>query len=285
MVFHKTHIEISTTWEKSNNLANEILLEADRKLLRGERVVIGLDSEWNIARRGEELPRVALVQLAFDNQVFLFRLCLYGEDILRYGGGNLAQIFKREDILKVGRNITNDVNFLECTHPKAFCGQFSNSILDVKDMEKFVGLQPLTKPDSLNQFYLRYCDKSLIKDVTKSDWESTRLTDDQIRYAANDVVASRDIYYGIEKHINDRTTWEAYCHTLTKLPSPMLFFLKAGYKPGQRRFKKHVNEDFQLNFESVHNQLNNNVVDVTALTPPSRNRGDLEISSYLAHTR
>ncbi len=148
------------------------------RALRGQSV-LGFDTETRAAfRKGESYPP-ALVQLATEDVVYLFRLSRLK------GLGGLAPILSDAKIIKAGVALERDIKELQ----------------EVKRFEPagFVELGKFSDGQGVAANGLRglaacVLGLRLTKGAQRSNWAQARLSDKQIQYAAIDAWACREIY-------------------------------------------------------------------------------------------
>lgn len=142
--------------------------------------VLGLDCEWNNDWNGRQ--KVALLQLATKNgQCFLFRLCKIGcipEE--------LKSILSDKTIRKAGVAVENDMQYLFMDYQAEGAGDVDLRLMAADcDVPLPHGLASLAK-QSLGII--------MDKGWQISDWEADVLTEDQIKYAANDARVAIELY-------------------------------------------------------------------------------------------
>jgi len=132
---------------------------------------LGFDTETRPSFRKGEVYQTALLQLATDRDAYLIRL----RGLTEFQ--SLIDVFQSKEILKVGVAIRDDLKKLQ----QVF--KFSQ--------QGFVELQDVAKSKGLKNFGLKGMTEevlkaSLSKRAKITNWESPRLTDDQLMYAATD---------------------------------------------------------------------------------------------------
>ncbi len=132
---------------------------------------LGFDTETRPSFRKGEVYKVALLQLATENEAYLIRL----HPITKFE--SLKSLFENPDIVKVGVAIRDDLKLLQ----KLFKFVPQN----------FIELQDLAKTKGLQNFGLRgMADEVLGATLTKgpktTNWEAPHLTERQLMYAATD---------------------------------------------------------------------------------------------------
>lgn len=144
--------------------------------------VFGFDTETRPSFTKGEVYQVALLQLATETDVFLFRLQGLTQFQL------LQNIFENKEIVKVGVAIRDDLKTLQKTF------KFTP--------QNFIELQTLAKAKGLKNFGLKgMADEVLKLAVTKgpklTNWEARVLTDAQIMYAATDAWLGLKLYLAL----------------------------------------------------------------------------------------
>lgn len=143
---------------------------------------LGFDTETRASFKVGEVYNVALLQLATDTDVYLFRL--RGMHQFEF----IKNIFEDQKILKVGVAIRDDLKLLQ----KLF--KF--------DPKNFIELQSVAKEKGLKNMGLRgmteeVLQASLSKKAKISNWDVNVLSADQIMYAATDAWIGLKIYQKI----------------------------------------------------------------------------------------
>ena len=142
---------------------------------------IGLDMEWAHEKR------VALVQLAVVNEVFLLRLHSSSAptNLLEHFPAELRKILRDSTVLKTGVGIHSDATRLRVLHDITILG-----CVDIREMMLFSGFP--SAACSLHELVHTICKIQFIKakEVALSNWEALSLTHSQQVYAANDAVGS-----------------------------------------------------------------------------------------------
>lgn len=141
--------------------------------------LLGFDTETRPSFRKGESYKVALLQLATDQDAYLIRM----QRVTRFE--SIKEVFENEGIVKVGAAIRDDLKGLQKTFPFTPRG--------------FVELQQLAKTKGLANFGLKgmteeVLDASLSKRSKLTNWEAQVLTEPQQRYAATDAWVGLKIY-------------------------------------------------------------------------------------------
>jgi ribonuclease D len=141
--------------------------------------VIGFDTETRPSFTKGQSYRVALLQLAIPQKVFLIRLHQTGIN------DDIISIFENPDIIKAGVAIRDDIKALQKIkrfHPNAF--------VELATMSKEAGLQ-VESVKKLTGLLLGF---RISKNAQTSNWEALTLTEKQIEYAATDAWVCLEVY-------------------------------------------------------------------------------------------
>lgn len=142
----------------------------------------GFDTETRPSFKKGEVYQVALLQLATEQDAFIFRLHHVKKiDVIKL-------IFENPEVLKVGVAIRDDLKQLQKRFP------FSP--------QNFIELQDIAKTKGLENFGLKgMTEEVLNQTITKgpktTNWEARELTDRQILYAATDAWLGLRLYKAI----------------------------------------------------------------------------------------
>ena len=141
--------------------------------------MIGIDTEARPAfKRGQYFP-VSLVQIADEEQVYLFRTLKTGPI------EGLKKVLEDENILKVGIAIQDDLNDLSKTLPMK-----AKNLLDLNDYAQELGFISIGAR-KLSAIVLNI---RISKAQQVSNWENKVLSPAQIAYAATDAWLCREVY-------------------------------------------------------------------------------------------
>jgi len=147
--------------------------------LRKEKV-IGFDTETKpcfVARAPKN--RMALLQLSTEDKAFIFRLQQLGLP------EELCSILENPAIIKVGAAVKDDINGL-CTYTRFDAHGFA----DLQSMAEKFGIQE----KSVRKMSAIILGIRVSKSQQLSNWESSRLSEAQLRYAAIDAWVCREMY-------------------------------------------------------------------------------------------
>lgn len=141
--------------------------------------LVGFDTESRPSFRKSDNFQVSLIQLAVNEDVYLFRLHKTGFH------KNIIELFEDPSIKKVGVSIHDDISRLR-------------SLSDFTP-ENFLELQELTnefgiESNSLRKLVAIILGFRISKSQQLSNWEAEKLTEAQMIYAATDAWASLEIY-------------------------------------------------------------------------------------------
>lgn len=164
------------------------LIETNQQLAAIERELtsaneLGFDTETKPAFKVGEVFKVALLQLSTETDAYVIRL----HPITEFAP--LIRVLEDKNILKVGVAIRDDLKTLKKTFP------FQE--------QNFVELQLVAKEKGLQNFGLKgmteeVLHSSLSKRAKMSNWESPKLTQDQLLYAATDAWIGLHLYHTIK---------------------------------------------------------------------------------------
>lgn len=166
-------------------LSDEQLAEVSKELMTVKE--LGFDTETRPSFKKGEVFKVALVQLATQNDAYLIRLA----SITQYHF--LKQIFESEQIIKIGVAIRQDIKQLR-------------QIFDFTPLN-FIELQELAKKQGLKNFGLKGMTEEVLqaklsKKAKITNWEAPVLSDQQILYAATDAWIGLQIFQRLSETSN-----------------------------------------------------------------------------------
>lgn len=165
------------------------LITSDQELLVAARDLssaseLGFDTETRASFKKGEVYKVALLQLATQNDAYLIRL----HGINQFD--SIKSIFENPNILKVGLAIKDDLKILQ----KIFKFVPQN-FAELQSIAKQKGLQNM----GLKGMTEEVLNFSLSKKAKISNWESPVLTKEQILYAATDAWIGLQLYQKMSK--------------------------------------------------------------------------------------
>jgi ribonuclease D len=141
--------------------------------------VVGFDTETRPSFKKGQFYKLALLQLAIPNKVFLIRTHHTGID------QHIVSLFENPDILKSGVAIRDDIKALQTIaafQPKSF--------IELATLSKEVGLQV----ESVKKLAALLLGFRISKSAQTSNWEAPTLTEKQIEYAATDAWVCLELY-------------------------------------------------------------------------------------------
>ena len=141
--------------------------------------VLGFDTETPPCFRKGKTHAPTLVQLAGENEVFLFHLKWQPL------GNELISIFENPSIIKTGVAVHDDMRFLAKISPFSPRAVVDLSEIAQRNHVENLGLRGLTAG---------FLGLRISKSEQCSNWGNSHLTPRQIRYAATDAWASRAVY-------------------------------------------------------------------------------------------
>ncbi len=161
----------------------QMITEADKlakvKLEIEKHEIVGFDTETRPSFKRGQIFKVALLQLAVPNKVFLVRLHQTGLP------KEIISIFENTDIIKAGVAIHDDIKSLQKLH------NFKpSSFVELATMAKTCGLQV----ESVKKLAGLLLGIRISKSAQTSNWEAPTLTEKQIDYAATDAWVCLEIY-------------------------------------------------------------------------------------------
>lgn len=150
-----------------------------------QQTMLGVDTEARPSfTRGVHYP-TALVQISTEERCYLFRLTHVGMP------QSLCEIFANPNICKVGLAFKDDIRGLQ--RRRAFVAQ---NCVDVQNIVGRYGILDL----GLQKIFAICFGKKISKSQQLTNWENTRLTPEQARYASTDAWATLLIYKDLLAH-------------------------------------------------------------------------------------
>ena len=193
-------IEIVETYDKENirNLPQEqfeghiYILQTENEAVRAvdylmQKPLLGFDTETRPSFQKGKLNKVALLQVATQDQCFLFRL-----NRMEGIPTSIKSLLEDEVITKVGLGLKDDMQNLQRREPFT-PGRF----IDIQNEVTKIGI----KDKGLQKIYANLFGKKITKRQQLSNWEADVLTPAQQRYAATDAWACVRIYQEIQRRI------------------------------------------------------------------------------------
>lgn len=144
-----------------------------------EHEVVGFDTETKPAFVKGQVHKVALLQLAIPNKVFLIRLNFTGLD------REITRFLEDEKIIKAGVGIRDDIKILHRL------GRFQAAgFAELSVMAREFGLEV----ESVKKLTALLLGFRISKGAQTSNWEAEKLNEKQIVYAATDAWVCLEIY-------------------------------------------------------------------------------------------
>ena len=146
--------------------------------------IIGFDTETRPSFKRGQIYKVALLQLAVPNKVFLIRLHHTGLP------DEIISIFENPQIVKAGVAIHDDIKSLQKVN------KFTPaSFVELSTLARSSGLQV----ESVKKLAGLLLGIRISKSAQTSNWEAPTLTEKQIDYAATDAWVCLEIYSRLQK--------------------------------------------------------------------------------------
>lgn len=141
--------------------------------------IIGIDTETRPAFKKGVVYRISLIQIATRDCVYLFRINHVGLS------AGLIKIFESNEIMKVGIDLNYDINLLQ--HLKRFTPR---NVIELNSYCKQKGFLVM----GLRKLSALILGIRISKRQQTSNWEAETYTPAQIRYAATDAWACRELF-------------------------------------------------------------------------------------------
>ncbi len=151
--------------------------------------VVGFDTETRPSFKKGQSYKVALIQLAIPNKVFLIRTHHTGLT------EEFNAIFESERIVKAGVAIRDDIKALQAIKPFQ-----PASFIDLSVLARQVGLQV----ESVKKLAALILGFRISKSAQTSNWEASTLTEKQIEYAATDAWVCLELYQKMKQLLPTR---------------------------------------------------------------------------------
>ncbi|KAE8233675.1 hypothetical protein CF326_g1280 [Tilletia indica] len=186
-------------------------------------ISLGFDMEWKYEPLYDRTGRTALIQICSRSLVLLLHIAYM---VPSSGRGNplpvlppaLEAVLRRSDVLKTGVKVEGDAKKLrgefrqseQDSAPRAVSsgaqGITSNGLLELSylarrtDPERWGSMANCKWLISLRELAAVYLGRKLVKDESRtSDWSQQKLSEQQIKYAASDVMVGLEIYEAIRR--------------------------------------------------------------------------------------
>jgi len=141
--------------------------------------ILGFDTESKPVFVKGQKQKLALIQLATQNNAWLFRVFKTGID------DNLASILANKNFLKIGLATNDDIKKI-----KNDFGILTNYVIDIAKFSNEYGIEE----NGIKSLTERVLGLKISKKQRTSNWENNILNENQILYAANDAWLCREIY-------------------------------------------------------------------------------------------
>jgi ribonuclease D len=145
----------------------------------GREQVVGLDTETRPTFRKGQVHAPSLVQIATSQTVHLFQLAQIDSSRV------LAAAFENAQLIKAGVALSRDLSELQKLFPF-----LPVSVVDLGEIAKRQGM----KQTGLRNLTGLFLDGRITKGPQTSNWAQPNLSSTQIRYAATDAWACRELY-------------------------------------------------------------------------------------------
>lgn len=150
--------------------------------LKRERI-IGVDTETRPTFKKGAFNKTALIQIATEKKVYLFRLNKIGLP------NKLSSIFENQEIQKIGIALIQDMKELSDQFKPFNC----KNIIDLNILCKTLKFENIGARN-LTAMILGF---RISKRQQTSNWEANILNENQLRYAATDSWVAREIYISL----------------------------------------------------------------------------------------
>lgn len=176
-VYNGPKIEIVQPGQHFSNVMN----------ILSKQTVVGFDTETQVEFDSKENNKIALIQIACDDCVFLFHFPVLGTF-------TALQDFLSGPCFKVGVGLENDILDLKVDHNLDL-----KTYIDLTNFAKGLGISPFSTQALFAKYYNLRLTKS--RDCTFSRWNRPVLKEHQIQYACEDVWSGLLIYRGMFKSL------------------------------------------------------------------------------------
>uniref|UniRef100_A0A671MKG0 Exonuclease mut-7 homolog n=1 Tax=Sinocyclocheilus anshuiensis TaxID=1608454 RepID=A0A671MKG0_9TELE len=168
--------------------------------------VVGIDMEWRAGFGTVSSQRVALIQLAVQDRVFLLDLCAHAISHHSTTVNFIRALLSDKNILKLGYGMSGDLRSLVSTWPELREDPMKmEGVLDLLHVHQEVLLQMTPRCRSvevsegpaekgLSLLVQQVLGKPLNKTEQLSNWERRPLRTSQLRYAVTDAYCLLDVY-------------------------------------------------------------------------------------------
>ena len=147
--------------------------------------ILGFDTETKPSfKKGRGMNKVALLQVATENECFLFRLNRIGLP------DSLKKLLSDKSITKIGLSWHDDINQLQ--RRESF---EAGTFVELQNYVKGFGIEDM----ALQKLYANIFGQKISKSQRLTNWEADNLTESQQRYAATDAWACVMMYKELER--------------------------------------------------------------------------------------
>lgn len=147
--------------------------------------IIGVDTETRPTFKKGALNKTALIQVATNKKVYLFRLNEIGFPL------SLANVFENPKIKKIGIAVLQDMKELS----EQFEPFKHNNVIDLNVLCKTLAFENIGARN-LTAMLLGF---RISKRQQTSNWEANELNENQLRYAATDAWVAKEIYLKLDR--------------------------------------------------------------------------------------
>jgi len=159
-------------FEDEIHIVNTFEKQKEALKILNQHTVLGFDTETKPTFNKGEYNKTALIQLATEEDAYLFKINEIGLT------APLIDLLSNNDIQKIGISIKDDLKDLKKMEPTFKPAGFD----DLNDISKALGIKQIGMR-SLSGIFL---DHRVSKSQQTSNWENNPLTEAQQRYAATD---------------------------------------------------------------------------------------------------
>ncbi|KAI3362415.1 hypothetical protein L3Q82_012713 [Scortum barcoo] len=202
--------QVPLTRDKVHFVDTPEALQKCRNIVMKEDVVVGVDMEWQPTFGCISTQRVALIQLAVFDQVFLLDLCANGfcqhPDTISF----IRSFFSSRNVLKLGYGMSGDLKCLLATWHQFLEEPLKmEGMLDLLSVHQMIQRGKVKVPQNgpkgvlvgvdsaekgLSLLVQQVLGRPLDKTEQMSNWEKRPLRISQIRYAVADAYCLLDVY-------------------------------------------------------------------------------------------
>lgn len=202
--------QVPLTKDKVHFVDSPEALQRCRNIVLKEGGVVGVDMEWQPTFGCISTQRVALIQLAALDQVFLLDICVAG--FCQHPGtvSFIRSLFSDRSIIKLGYGMSGDIKCLLATWQQLLEEPLKmEGVLDLLKIHPKIQRQKINRPQNgpkevlvgegssekgLSLLVQQVLKKPLDKTEQMSNWEKRPLRISQIRYAVADACCLLEVY-------------------------------------------------------------------------------------------